>query len=591
MKHYVIAAEHGSHFVIHDKRDGKRFPIAKAGLSKLTLGQIGQLQRFDEGGEVAPGEEELLSRVGQISDAADDGAPLEVASAYDPSADVIAQGNDHEEAPPAPDLPATSPPDAIPGAQMEPPPSSGPTPTNMASLEPQLLGRVQQGFAASDTAARNIGAATTGLRKAIGAQGSAAQAHAAAVEKAEQSNNVRLAAAQAEYEKIHAERQAEVLKTYEASQQKIDPSRWFATRNTGQKVAAFIAAIAGGFNAGIRGGPNQGLAFIEKQIDDDIATQKANVAQANERYGQASGLLKQTDADFEMKKSHMLAGLAGQLRVASAHAAGPEAAARAEELANEALIKSQESAQRSAQADTSHALATLGHIEGVRGRQQAGSIAKGAREDAQTDKDFQKLDGILSPERMRSGAAGDAVKRLWGSERLKTLLTDPAGAAANLTSSQMQEAASALQSLISPGGHSEHEVAALVPSSARGNAAKVIQWLSNEPTGTNQQAFVRQMLQTAHREEATVRDQVEGAMVRSLPTFSQLKRKDPERYRALLEAKGLSEAVDEQGKYVPVRNRPSYAEPQQAAPHGDSVIQNGITYRWNPSTSHYDPVR
>ena len=63
----------------------------------------------------------------------------------------------------------------------------------------------------------------------------------------------------------------------------VDPDRWWHSRSTGQKIAGYIAAIVGGFAANNNGGRNIGLEAINREIDNDIDAQKANIA--NRRQG------------------------------------------------------------------------------------------------------------------------------------------------------------------------------------------------------------------------------------------------------------------------------------------------------------------
>lgn len=58
---------------------------------------------------------------------------------------------------------------------------------------------------------------------------------------------------------------------------KVDPDRWFASRSTGQKIAAVLSAVVGGLAAGRSGGPNVGLQMIQHAIDADIEAQKADL--------------------------------------------------------------------------------------------------------------------------------------------------------------------------------------------------------------------------------------------------------------------------------------------------------------------------
>jgi hypothetical protein len=60
----------------------------------------------------------------------------------------------------------------------------------------------------------------------------------------------------------------------EMSQQRIDPDRFWASRSTPQKIAAFISVALGGFVQGVRGGSNPGLEIINQQIERDIKAQE-----------------------------------------------------------------------------------------------------------------------------------------------------------------------------------------------------------------------------------------------------------------------------------------------------------------------------
>lgn len=62
----------------------------------------------------------------------------------------------------------------------------------------------------------------------------------------------------------------------QVSRTMIDPDHLWSTKNAAQKIAGFVAAMAGGYLAGKHGGPNQYLESLDKEIDRDIAAQKAN---------------------------------------------------------------------------------------------------------------------------------------------------------------------------------------------------------------------------------------------------------------------------------------------------------------------------
>jgi hypothetical protein len=73
---------------------------------------------------------------------------------------------------------------------------------------------------------------------------------------------------------------------------KPDRGRWFASRTTGQKIAAFVAAIVGGAYQGRTGGStNQGLDGIERLINEDVNAQAAELANKKDLLGLRRGMV------------------------------------------------------------------------------------------------------------------------------------------------------------------------------------------------------------------------------------------------------------------------------------------------------------
>lgn len=72
-----------------------------------------------------------------------------------------------------------------------------------------------------------------------------------------------------------ADRQADFDQSVKAlSRQAMDPDRFWASRNTGQKIASVVSVALGGFLQGMRGGPNVGLEILNRHIDNDIKAQE-----------------------------------------------------------------------------------------------------------------------------------------------------------------------------------------------------------------------------------------------------------------------------------------------------------------------------
>jgi len=95
-------------------------------------------------------------------------------------------------------------------------------------------------------------------------------------------HNEARAIAQKEAQDVAAEAKA-------LANESIDGGRWWSSRSVPQKVAGFLAAIVGGLVQGRRGGPNEGLAMIEKEIDRDIEVQKANLQNKRAALGDRRG--------------------------------------------------------------------------------------------------------------------------------------------------------------------------------------------------------------------------------------------------------------------------------------------------------------
>lgn len=146
-------------------------------------------------------------------------------------------------------------------------------------------------------------------QKATDAARSQVRAEAAAADEVAKVHQEQIAKAQASEERRQAA-VAEGEKTYKAAYDalktpdgKVDPGRFWGSRSTGQKVLAGIAVALSGFGNGLMGrGGNDALSLIQKQIDDDIDAQKANIAGERERKRDtlqgASTMLGQLRAKF-----------------------------------------------------------------------------------------------------------------------------------------------------------------------------------------------------------------------------------------------------------------------------------------------------
>lgn len=112
----------------------------------------------------------------------------------------------------------------------------------------------------------------------------------------------------------------------------IDPKRFMGKLDTGGKITAAIGLALGGLGAGVTGGPNQALEFINKQIDRDIDAQKTSLGKKesllNAAYRQYGNLRDATD----MTKMLMSSQAANEIAQHAARAGSPLAQSRAQGL-------------------------------------------------------------------------------------------------------------------------------------------------------------------------------------------------------------------------------------------------------------------
>lgn len=110
-------------------------------------------------------------------------------------------------------------------------------------------------------------------------------------------------------------------------------------------------------------------------------------------------------------------------------------------------------------------------------------------------------------------------------------------------SRQIEELAIGLNSLLSGANvGAQKQVEALVPKSAIGNARKLQEWLTNNPTGLKQQKFVERMVGTITNEKETANQQIKKTLFQRLAQFNDLREKDPQRWEDVVRSAGIDPA-------------------------------------------------
>ena len=283
---------------------GHTITVAKKGLSKNLRRDLDAIPlHMKDGGEVPD-----LSEVS--ADLAPDLTPAPQASPMD----SLAMSAESLATPPMGNQPAE-----LTGAAPAPQPTE--PPLELAPRTPQATSPAPQGAQLPDAADEFAGGYTQG-RNALQAQGNAEAESAKAQQQTSQraADHMRGMATdfQTEMQKLDGERQAWVKELQDG---KIDPNAYIKGMSTGSKVMTGIGLILSGMGSGITGGPNLAMQFLQKQIDNDIDAQKANLGtkktllEANLRqYGNlrdatdATRLLMSETVVHEMKAAALKSG-------------------------------------------------------------------------------------------------------------------------------------------------------------------------------------------------------------------------------------------------------------------------------------------
>jgi hypothetical protein len=310
MNYKVVHEDDRAFHVEHP--DGRRFQVAKKGLSASTLKKISGMkpQHLDEGGDIKIPEVDVPDSLKkkdsdrsqkQIDDdilnAANDqvyggSLPYVGDKASKPADPYAGQPSMMTSAPLA-----APPQEALPSAAGEPPqPQMAP---GQGSQMPGMpVGPQSDPFGAAMAANTRIGQAT-----ATGQQ---------AIAKANDDYIESLKAVQQRKNDVIADHDHRVEQLNQAyMDNKIDPNRLWNEKSTGGKIGSAIALILGGI-AG-RGNGNVALTMLNKQVDDDILSQKTELGKkdsllANE-YKEHGNML----AALSSSKSLLLGSLQAQV--------------------------------------------------------------------------------------------------------------------------------------------------------------------------------------------------------------------------------------------------------------------------------------
>lgn len=177
-----------------------------------------------------------------------------------------------------------------------------------------------------------------------------------------------------------------------------------------------------------------------------------------------------------------------------------------------------------------------------------GAMPKALTENQQ-EKQWKDFTDAISTTRGRGNISLENQKRLYAGDRIRALAANPDGTPKDLSPNNMAELAM-MSAALASGSNSpaQHSIESLTPKSVGSDFAKIKQWLSDEPQGANQQAFVKLMLEQAKREEDVIKPEILKAQLQAVPNYAHLSKKDAVRYQSLLHAAGIDPStLDENG--------------------------------------------
>ncbi len=156
------------------------------------------------------------------------------------------------------------------------------------------------------------------------------------------------------------------------------------------------------------------------------------------------------------------------------------------------------------------------------------------------EKNMIKLDDRLNFGKSNRGANGQAAAALRGIGQLDALFK---GYKNDLTPQEWEEASIAWARILSSGGNgaARAQIEALIPHTAVSNVKALQQWFSNDPTGTDQQAFAKRMQVGMARENKFNSEYLQKETLKVLDGYrGTLSRQSPDDLREFFQNKGLS---------------------------------------------------
>ena len=196
--------------------------------------------------------------------------------------------------------------------------------------------------------------------------------------------------------------------------------------------------------------------------------------------------------------------------------------------------------------------------------------AQGSKDDKQADVTAGKMGDDLDPHRGKAGNFGLAGKKLMSAQAAQAIFDQyPDG---NVPKAQTHELALAAAGLISNGSaQSQSQINSMVPHSLVGDANGMAAWLTNDPRGSGQQAFIQNLKDSVNREMELANKQILDVQKQRLGKYASFIDRYPEKSGPILRAAKIDPQYIQNGQYAPPD-----AQPIQSTSHP----QDSVAVQW-----------
>lgn len=213
------------------------------------------------------------------------------------------------------------------------------------------------------------------------------------------------------------------------------------------------------------------------------------------------------------------------------------------------------------------------------------SAAQLKTEEKQEQFDRKRLDALgkaLTSETASSRSAfGRGANNIRSAEAIEALTEQYKGRFDQMDERQITELARSLDGLLSQGQSTVSGTTHLLPKTAVGNVSKIVEYLRNVPTGQQQGAFVKRMLETVGREKELAKDQIKRAQGKILGPYKETLKRRPEDAKDILGPHGLEFLIDDDGK------QDASSKSDEKAPE-KKIVKKGYNAKTNQTQLIYD---